>query len=116
MAIDLTNSALVVVDMQNDFVHPNGVIGRFAKANACPLTVPRTATCPRDGNTLLAFSGSRRIVHLPIVDSVASNRIAATCVCELMSFLYQWPEQRSRWGLVHPRSCAAAGRCADRPP
>ena len=48
--------------------------------NPWPLIVPRTATCPRDGSFPLAFSGKRKIVHLSIVDSVASKRIVGTPV------------------------------------
>jgi hypothetical protein len=44
--------------------------------NSWPLIVPCTATCPRDGSFSLALSGNRKIVHLPIVCSVALKRIA----------------------------------------
>jgi hypothetical protein len=41
------------------------------------LIVPWTATCPREGRSLLAVSGNRTTVDVPIVDSVASKRTAA---------------------------------------
>jgi hypothetical protein len=45
-----------------------------------PLIVPRTATCPRDGNCRLALSGKRKTVDLLSVYSVASKRIGGTPV------------------------------------
>ena len=42
--------------------------------------VPRIATCPREGSFALAFPGNRKIVHLSIVYSVASKRVAGTRV------------------------------------
>src|SRR5262245_49383489 len=39
--------------------------------NSTPLIVPWTATCPREGRSLLAVSGSRTTVDVSIVDSVA---------------------------------------------
>jgi hypothetical protein len=49
-----------------------------------PLSVPRTATCPRDGSFRLAVSGKRTISDLPMVDSVASKRIVGTSARWLM--------------------------------
>ena len=48
--------------------------------NSTPLIVPWTATCPREGSPLLAASGNRNTVDLPIADSVASKRTAAPSV------------------------------------
>src|SRR5580658_3741677 len=48
--------------------------------NSTPLIVPRTATCPREGRFLLAVSGNRNTVDVPIADSVASKRMAASSV------------------------------------
>ena len=39
-----------------------------------------TATCPREGRFLLAVSGSRNTVDVPIADSVAPKRMAASFV------------------------------------
>ncbi len=43
--------------------------------NTWLLIVPWAATCPREGNCSLAFAGNRRIVHLSIACSVASQWI-----------------------------------------
>jgi hypothetical protein len=43
--------------------------------NGWPLIAPSTATCPRDGSFLLAFSGKRKIVDFPIVYGAAAKRI-----------------------------------------
>jgi hypothetical protein len=55
--------------------------------NSWPSIVPCTATCPRDGSFSLAFSGNRRMVHLSIVCSVASKRIAETSVRRVIDLL-----------------------------
>ena len=52
--------------------------GSSTVRNLWPLMVPRTATCPREGNFALAFPGNRKMVHLSIGYSVASKRIAGT--------------------------------------
>ena len=57
--------------------------------NSCPLIVPCTATWPRDGSFSLAFSGSRTIVHLSMVCSVASKRIAETPVRRVIDSSYR---------------------------
>jgi hypothetical protein len=54
--------------------------GSNTARNAWPLSVPCTATCPRDVSFPLAFSGKRKIVRLSIVYSVASKRIVGTAV------------------------------------
>ena len=50
--------------------------GSSTVSNSTPLIVPRTATCPREGTLLLAVCGNRNTVDVPIVDSMASKRIA----------------------------------------
>jgi hypothetical protein len=42
--------------------------------------VPSTATCPRDGSFVLAFSGNRKIVDFPTASSMASQRILEVCL------------------------------------
>jgi hypothetical protein len=44
------------------------------------LIFPWTATCPREGKSLLAVSGNRNTVEVSIVDSGASKRMAASAV------------------------------------
>ena len=56
--------------------------------NPAPLIVPWTATCPREGRFLLAVSGNRNTVDVPIVDSVASKRMAAPSCAESPPSLY----------------------------
>jgi nicotinamidase-related amidase len=40
MGPDISKSALIIVDMQNDFVHPNGGFGHLAREN--PLLTCRS--------------------------------------------------------------------------
>jgi uncharacterized membrane protein YphA (DoxX/SURF4 family) len=54
--------------------------GSSTVENSTPLIVPWTATCPREGRSLLAVSGNRSTVDVSIADSVASKRMAAASV------------------------------------
>jgi len=66
MGSDLANSALILVDMQNDFVHPDGVIGRFSKRNpTIDLSFLRSTIRPCR-NLAEAFRTAGRPVIYPI--------------------------------------------------
>ena len=52
--------------------------GSITVSKSSPSTVPRTATCPRDGSAALAPSGRRTRIVDPMLDTVALNSTFST--------------------------------------
>jgi hypothetical protein len=54
---------------------PEAPSGSSTVWNSTPLTVPSTATWPREGSSVLAVSGKRNTAAASMVASVASKRM-----------------------------------------
>ncbi|HZU16898.1 MAG TPA: isochorismatase family cysteine hydrolase [Candidatus Dormibacteraeota bacterium] len=72
--MNLSRAALVVVDMQNDFCHPDGYYARkgFAAAHVAEIIpmLRRMVTTAREANRPVVFT---RMVHDPLVPDVMSR-------------------------------------------
>src|SRR5580700_2174774 len=78
-------TAAAFCSLRSSFIQwPKFPSGSTTVWKAWPLMLPRTATCPRDGSSLLAFLGRRTMVDLPTRSSLASNRIGGVAVRELI--------------------------------
>src|SRR6476469_8848072 len=60
--------------------------GSSKALKGAPLIVPETIVIPRDGSFALALSGSLRMIHEPMLNSLASKWMADIFLCSL-SFL-----------------------------
>ena len=66
MGPDITRSALIIVDMQNDFLHPDGSFGRMATEHPeFKIDMPfLVGTIPHVKRLVDAFRAAGRPVHL----------------------------------------------------
>src|SRR5262249_2719066 len=79
---------------------PDSPSGSATVWHACPLTVAWTATWPRDGSWLLAFSGSRRMLDPSMQYRVASKRTAGAASARLTANILSSIEHPTTWAAV----------------